>query len=253
MLKNKLGAFLFARIYRKFHPQISQSEVTEGPIPKHTVQRYISSNKDFPYLISFPRTGSHWLRIMLECYTDQPLLTRTFFNHDNDNYLLLHTHDMDLDIQQRNVIYLYRNPVDVIFSQMKYYEQDVEEKDYVIFWCVRYAVHLSHWLYNENFTKVKTIIEYGELQDNIQDVFKRVCNHLDLTYIPSKVDEIHKYVSKNLVKNKTLYNHKVLNTSSDYNSYKFDFTNRHAELINDILSCISEYTLNNPYQLLKLF
>ena len=32
----------------------------------------------FPFLVSFPRTGSHWLRMLMELYFDKPSLTRSF-------------------------------------------------------------------------------------------------------------------------------------------------------------------------------
>ncbi len=35
---------------------------------------YLRSNPDLPYLISYPRTGSHWLRLVMEEYFDKPSL-----------------------------------------------------------------------------------------------------------------------------------------------------------------------------------
>ena len=40
-------------------------------------QKY-TSNPEFPYLVSFPRTGSHWLRNVMELYFEKPSLTRVF-------------------------------------------------------------------------------------------------------------------------------------------------------------------------------
>ena len=34
---------------------------------------------EFPFLISFPRTGSHWLRMIMELYFKRPALTRIFY------------------------------------------------------------------------------------------------------------------------------------------------------------------------------
>ena len=41
------------------------------------VERHIA-DPEFPYLISFPRTGSHWLRMLMELYFDRPSLTLLF-------------------------------------------------------------------------------------------------------------------------------------------------------------------------------
>src|SRR5690606_25937856 len=82
------------------------------------------ADKEKPFLVSFPRTGSHWLRMILELYFERPLLTRTFYYFDKeDDYLLLHTHDMGLTLLRENIIYIHRNPVDTVYSQINYYNQ----------------------------------------------------------------------------------------------------------------------------------
>jgi hypothetical protein len=80
-------------------------------------------NPDSPFLVSFPRTGSHWLRLIMELYFGRPSLVRVFYYPERTDYLTLHTHDIDLDIERRNVIYLYRDPVDTVYSQLNYYKE----------------------------------------------------------------------------------------------------------------------------------
>ena len=75
------------------------------------VAREFAEDPNSPWLVSFPRTGSHWLRMMLERYSARPLLPRSFFDHDSTDYLLNHTHDLDFSCTVRRVIYLYRDPV----------------------------------------------------------------------------------------------------------------------------------------------
>ena len=104
------------------------------------------------YLVSFPRTGSHWLRIIMELYYERPLLTRTFHFPNRRDYLLLHTHDMCLQIVRNDVIYLYRHPVDTIYSQLRYYQEPAHERLRILHWTQRYACHLAKWLVCERFT-----------------------------------------------------------------------------------------------------
>ena len=81
--------------------------------------RKFEDNPDNPYLVSFPRTGSHWLRMVMERYFGRPSLVRVFYYPERNDFLTLHTHDLELDVQRRNVIYLYRDPVETVFSQMR--------------------------------------------------------------------------------------------------------------------------------------
>ena len=99
--------FNISYIFKKFY-QGSYLEVVDK-----LFLAKVLSDPDFPFLISFPRTGSHWLRMLMELYFEQPSLVRVFYYKDNDNYLCYHHHDEDLKlVDKKNVIYLYRDPVD---------------------------------------------------------------------------------------------------------------------------------------------
>ncbi len=86
------------------------------------ILRRFLADLDSPVLVSFPRTGSHWLRMTMELYFERPSLVRVFYYPDRTNYLTLHTHDLPgvlpedigADIERSNVIYLYRDPVDTV-------------------------------------------------------------------------------------------------------------------------------------------
>lgn len=103
-----------------------------------------------PLLMSFPRTGSHWLRMTLELYFDRPMLTRHFFEHESRRMLLWHDHDKPLSlVPDGPVIYLYRNPVDVVFSELTYHhaQRAVDAPiDEVIRVAQHYRAHLRRWL-----------------------------------------------------------------------------------------------------------
>lgn len=95
--------------HRPFHCTATQAKSLAGP--------------EVPYLVSFPRCGSHWLRIMLEKLTDRPCLCRSFLPHPEPHWLLIHQHDEFCKTRpapQRRVLVLYRRPEDVVFSKVEY-------------------------------------------------------------------------------------------------------------------------------------
>ena len=86
-----------------------------------------TSNPESTFLVSFPRTGSHWLRLLMELYFERPSLVRVFYYPERTDYLTYHTHDLSLDVQHPRVIYLYREPVATIYSQMQYHGEDLAD------------------------------------------------------------------------------------------------------------------------------
>jgi hypothetical protein len=42
------------------------------------VTKSFTDNPDFPYLVSYSRTGSHWLRMIMELYFEKLSLVRVF-------------------------------------------------------------------------------------------------------------------------------------------------------------------------------
>ena len=86
--------------------------------PNHT--KTFLENQNNTVMVSFPRCGSHWIRMMVELYFNQPTLSRNFFFPDRTDYILLATHDLELNIRRDSVLYLYRDPVAVVFSQINY-------------------------------------------------------------------------------------------------------------------------------------
>jgi len=231
---------------------ISFCKVQEGAINQMVIKKY-QADPDFPYLVSFPRTGSHWFRMILELYTDCPLLVRTFFNHNNNNYLLLHTHDMNLTEQRKNVVYLYRYPTDVIYSQINYYKQNFRNKIYVLFWSNQYALHLSHWLYNEKFAEKKTVIFYDGLKNNIEVEFKKVCKHFDVTFDANRLHQIAQKITKDQVSQKTAYDSQIINKRKNYINNREWFKKEYDALIMEILSQVSVWSLGNKNELIQLF
>ncbi|MDP7184729.1 MAG: sulfotransferase domain-containing protein [Paracoccaceae bacterium] len=84
--------------------------------------------------MSFPRAGSHWLRMVIEAATGvqsavSPLLHKNSFGFGRVS--IWHDHDCDLvRLEQTGpMIYLYRDPVDVVLSNLFYYQMEALDHD----------------------------------------------------------------------------------------------------------------------------
>lgn len=200
------------------------------------LDKYIS-NPDFPYLISFPRTGSHWLRNVMELYFEKPALVRVFYYKNPKDFTCIHVHDEDLTLQRKNIIYLYRHPVPTIYSQVNYYKEDLMDKNRVLYWANLYGRHLSKWLFEEGFTNRKTTITYENLKADFPVEFKKICTHLNLPYDKGRVLKILSQVSKEKIKKKVPDDSQVVNVKEDYEKLRDEFDNTFGELI---LKCIED-------------
>lgn len=116
------------------------------------------------YYVGVSRSGSHWLRIVLEEYMQGKSPVSNFIACKDDiNVLMSHlndfkgTHDMQLDFVADNVIYLYRNPIDCIFSNLKYDQTTIDNKQSIDNYLNIWIKHIQKWLFDENFTKRKVI------------------------------------------------------------------------------------------------
>ncbi|MEM9821754.1 MAG: sulfotransferase domain-containing protein [Bacteroidota bacterium] len=204
-------------------------------------------------MISFPRTGSHWLRMLLEQYSDRPLLVRSFFEHRNQDYLLLHTHDMHLSEKRRSVIYLYRQPLDVVYSQMNFYQQDLRDLNLVIHWTNQYLSHLVHWLFLENHSVHKTIVCYENLKVDLVQEFCKVLQHLDLPLDLEKIRTLGRAIDKRKVAQNTQHDKRVVNQQADYEAQRIWFRQNYQATLEEWSRRIAHLTLGEEHRLLALF
>ena len=98
---------------------------------------------NFPALVSFPRCGCHWITMLMELYFNRPFLELVYYLHDRIDYMGLHSHDHGLFIKKKSIIYLYRNPVDVLYSLLQYYQEDMNDITLHIYWLDLYIKHLN--------------------------------------------------------------------------------------------------------------
>lgn len=211
---------------------IFKSDKEKNRVPQKIAAKY-TGNPDFPFLVSFPRTGSHWLRMMMELYFDKPSLLLLFnkrYDEVND-YTCYHTHDMELEVEQKNVLYLYRDPVETIYSQLNFHKEATTDTTRILHWTTIYGNHLDKWLYKENFTTQKTILTYQGLKNDLPAEFKKVCDFFEEVFDEAKIKAIAVQVSKDKIKSKTKHDPRVINTKHDYVDQRRVFKKNTTDLI----------------------
>jgi hypothetical protein len=197
----------------------NDSSIQVGP---ETVNRCIA-DPAFPYLVSFPRTGSHWLRMIMELYFETPSLVRIFYFKQATRFTCYHRHDEELDIIRQNVLYLYRHPVDTVYSQLNYYREDPFAAGRVEHWATLYGRHLHKWLLTDTFTAKKTVLTYEGMKRDLAGEFARVCAHFGASLDRPRLEEAARRVTREEVKNRTLHDPQVVNLSERYAQIKETF------------------------------
>ncbi len=193
--------------------------------------RRFTDNPDFPYLVSFPRTGSHWLRMIMELYFEKPSLVRAFYLKTARDFTCYHWHDEDLKLRRRNVLYLYRHPIPTIYSQLSYYKENPEDRARIAYWSALYGQHLKKWLMTENFTTQKAVVTYESLKTSLPEAFQDVCRHFRVPFHEGKLLSVSGKVTKENVKRKTLHDQQVINLSSAYELGRQTFRDKHAAFV----------------------
>lgn len=193
------------------------------------------ANPDNTYLVSFPRTGSHWLRMLCELYFERPSLVRAFYYPEKNDYLMLHTHDMDLDVSRTHVIYLYREPVATIYSQLNYHQESIEDRERIRHWADLYGRHLDKWLHQERFTTHKTIMTYTGMKSDLAQEFAKVTTHFGVGLDADRLAEIAERVSKDEVKKKTQHDPQVVQLKSGYADLREQFRAEQGDFVWEVL------------------
>lgn len=195
------------------------------------VVKSFTDNSNFPYLVSFSRTGSHWLRMIMELYFEKPSLVRAFYFKDADDFTCYHTHDMKLELKRENVIYLYRNPVETVYSQLGYYKEDPDNEERRRHWVSLYARHLAKWLVQEEFSRKKTVVTYEGMKADMANEFAKICQHFGEKLDANKLAVVIEKVSKVELKKKTAHDAQVVNLSAEYQSNREAFSDKYSAQI----------------------
>jgi hypothetical protein len=220
---------------KKWIPRLlgESSDPTEGSVAVHDqpiLEAFINDPQN-TFLISFSRTGSHWLRMLMELYFERPSLVRVFYYPERRDYLTLHTHDMDLEVVRPRVIYLYRDPVNTIYSQLNYYKENVNDRQRIFHWADLYGRHLDKWLHTENFTTQKTVLRYEGLVQNMPAEFAKLTEHFGQTLDLARLNAAAEKVSKSEVKKKTAHDSQVVNLNDRYETSREQFMKQQDEYV----------------------
>ncbi len=201
----------FREILAQFDPEASIRVTDE------TLVNSFTRDPDFPFLVSFPRTGSHWLRLLMELYFERPALVRIFYFRDRRDFTCYHTHDEDLQVAGRgNVLYLYRDPIDTVYSQLGYYKEDTADTARVDTWSDLYGRHLKKWVFDENWSKKKTVLTYEGLNRDLAAEFGKLTNHFGVALDEARLTDVAEQVTKASLKKKTAHDRRVVNIDADY-------------------------------------
>lgn len=207
-----------------------ESEENSYRISNEIAEPFVA-DPNFPFLVSFPRTGSHWLRMMMEMYFEKPSLVRSFYYPDATDFTCYHRHDEDLLLERKNVIYLYRDPVPTVYSQMQFYKEDLKNEKRIAHWTGVYGKQLDKWLFKEKFTNKKTIVTYEGLRNDLNNEFKKITLHLGLPFDAEKLSSVQARVTKEKLKEKTKHDPRVLNLSNEYETERKDFEKNNRQFI----------------------
>jgi len=212
----------------------------------HVVNDFIS-DENFVYFISFPRTGSHWFRVFMELYTGMPSLVQSFTIRQPESFWSYHRHDKDLkEINGvKNVIYLYRDPINTIYSQISYENESIE--DSLEKYIEMYSNHLIKWIFNNKAENI-VFLTYEGLKSDYMNQIKNVLLFLQLVYGDNKSFLIDEYrisncynnVKKKTIKQLTGESQNVINLKPEYENNRDLFKLKYSEYILDRFKSIDK-------------
>jgi hypothetical protein len=197
--------------------------------------RYVN-DPQFPYIISFPRVGSHYLRMVLELYFERPLLPRSFYYTDKTDFLLCHNHDHDLHMRRERVIYLYRDPVNAIYSHLQRRLEPLDQPATTIMWSARFACHLIKWLHDETMTTSKLVLRGDQLIAEPEAHFPKAIEFLGGAVDLKKLRPCIARVTKDEVADRTPEVHRIMQQGPEYELLRNQFIQEQGGLIWDTIA-----------------
>lgn len=201
----------------------------------------------FTQLVSYPRTGSHYVRIVIEDCTGYPCAPTSFLGNEGVKPWGFHLHDRIVGKGDEGVvsgfdkvIYLYRNPVDTIFSHIKY--QGTE--DWISI-ASEYKMHLLRWLHNHSDCKSVLVKNYDDILRNPVRHFNDILNYINFEVDKNRLSTAIGRTTIGRVKALTdKIDNKVVSDSHFDGKYVIDksvFISNHGEEIHKMFDGIYTY------------
>jgi len=170
----------------------------------------------------------------MEQYFEKPILPRIFYYKNSREFLCYHNHDIDLTVSSHRYIYMYRDPVSTIYSQMKYYKEDMNNSYRVRYWVNLYGLHLTKWLI-DNYTDKSIIINYDKMKKDPNDEFRKVCDFFNIDFDRNKFHDIYKFTTKDKLNSSKISDDQVVNITDEYVEEKKLFIKRYEQVIVELL------------------
>ena len=131
------------------------------------------------FILTFPRSGSHFLREYMIQATGKFLLS----SHEYEDYLKIQ------DIVKDNTITILRNPTDTITSLsviIKHSKKNTDQESLSDQSFVDDAKTMYLGFYRDIVTKINYVIDYEKLIDNPKDVMKSLSEKLRLELLTTE-------------------------------------------------------------------
>jgi hypothetical protein len=123
---------------------------------------------------------------------------------------------MELDIEHNNVLFLYRRPVETVFSNLVYYSKKPAksllarlfqknptstDRDEVRKSCEIYRRHCRKWLLSEQ--KARTVLRHENFKSDRTAEFRKISDHFETPFSQERMDDAFGTVTREALVERT--------------------------------------------------
>ena len=184
-----------------------------------------------PFFIAYPRSGNHWVKAMACTYFGKKKIKHDpniSYDVKIDDVLFFGGHELLEMSEELRVLYLYRNPDDVLYSLLNAERRsDVQQED------IKLRKHLCKFLLRDNTTCIK----YEKLQSDFIQEFSKLVYFFNKSceYDQQKALLLNERFSKaNLARLDSKYMNKTL-LSSKYQQNREAFRKQYGATIKELV------------------
>ncbi len=161
----------------------SRNGTSRNAHDRKNAESFDSGMEHLPVLISYPGSGGNWLNALMELYFKRPGWRKSSLpclsNSDiRTDFMWIHDHDRyaDLLLPHKNVLYIYKDPCDVIFSLL------TAEHEAITTQLVAREIYRLSEHYRKYFVNgwSHTVIQYEKLKMDLPGEFKKILAWFDL-------------------------------------------------------------------------
>lgn len=186
-----------------------------------------------PLLISYPRCGQRWINSVLSFYFDAPRGPNVSGEiphrkrHDDEPFKWIHVHDTKLRKEVPTngtlVMFLYRDPVDAIYSLSKTKKIDIKNE------AEQYKNLMEKWV-----DKSSLVVTYEDFQANPIESLRKFNDVFSFTWDPKRAQEAIDLFPKKRVMNNEGRFHRSNVLDKNYGASREEFRKQNAKQIYDI-------------------